>query len=514
MHHVHRCGPGNFLDTGARLALPALHEASISFITEKCLVKGARKPFSLSARNVYTRRMNLLDPLFRSPAIDNLFTDRATLQGMLDFEMALARAEARIGVIPAAAAASIATKCRAELFDTAALAQAAARAGNIAIPLVKHLAALVGNEDKQAAQFVHWGATSQDAIDTGRILQLRQALDLITRDLDSLAQPLCALAQKHRSTLITGRTWMQHALPTTLGVKFAGWLDALVRHRARLTETRKRCIVVQFGGAVGTLAALGTRGPDVASLLAAELGLGLPDLPWHSHRDRIVEIGVVLGLCAGTVGKIARDISSHMQTEIAEFFEPGGPGRGGSSTMPHKRNPVSSAVMLQAAIRVPGLVSSLLTAMLQEDERGLGGWHAEWETLPDLVQLTAGALHHLATVVPNLELDVQRMRQNLDLTQGLIFAEAVSVALGEKIGRAQAHEIVEAACTRARHEKRDLRAILSADPKVGAQISTGDLDRLFDPRNYLGAAEEYVYRVVAASQGKIPAGETNLDAHP
>ncbi len=461
----------------------------------------------MSARSDYTHRMNLLDPLFRSSAVDNLFTDRATLQGMLDFEVALARAEARIGVIPASAAAAIAKKCRAELFDTAALAQAAARAGNIAIPLVKHLTALVAKKDKQAARFVHCGATSQDTIDTGRILQVRQALDLIARDLDSLAQPLGSFAQKHRSTLITGRTWMQHALPTTLGVKIAGWLDAIVRHRARLKETKKRCLVLQFGGAVGTLAALGSRGPDVASLLAADLGLGLPDLPWHSHRDRIAEIGVVLSLCAGTVGKIARDLSLHMQTEIAEIFEPAGEGRGGSSTMPHKRNPVSSAVMLQAAIRVPGLISSLLTAMMQEDERGLGGWHAEWEILPDIVQLTAGALHHLATIAPNLEVDVQRLRKNLDLTHGLIFAEAVSMALGEKIGRPQAHEIVEAACARARKDKRDLRTILSADPKVSVQLSTNDLDRLFDPRNYLGAAEEYVYRVVAASRGKIPAGE-------
>ena len=451
--------------------------------------------------------MNLLDPLFRSAAIGLVFSDRSTLQGMLDFEAALARAEARIGVIPQAAASAISTKCRAELFDTSAVAEAAARAGNLAIPLVKHLTALVAKKDKRAAHFVHWGATSQDAIDTGRILQLRQALVLIGRDLDSLVQPLGALAQKHRATLIAGRTWMQHALPTTLGVKIAGWLDALVRHRARLAETQKRCLVLQFGGAVGTLAALGSRGPDVASLLAAELGLGLPDLPWHGHRDRMVEIGVTLGLCAGTVGKIARDIALHMQTEVGEIFEPAGEGRGGSSTMPHKRNPVSSAVILSAAVRVPGLVSSLLSSMVQEDERGLGGWHAEWETLPDIVQLAGGAIHHLAAIAPNLEIDAQRMRKNLDLTDGLIFAEAVSMALGEKIGRPQAHEVVQAACTRALKEKRDLRAILSADPKIEAQLSRADLDRLFDPRNYLGAAEEYVYRVVTASRGKIPAGE-------
>lgn len=451
--------------------------------------------------------MNLLDPLFRSPAVDAVFSGRSTLQGMLDFEAALARAEARVGVVPQAAATAIASKCRAELFDEAAIGQAAARSGNLAIPLVKHLTALVAKKDKQAAHFVHWGATSQDAIDTGRILQLRSALDLIARDLDSLAQPLGALAQKHRSTLIAGRTWMQQALPTTFGVKLAGWLDTIVRHRWRFAETRTRCFVLQFGGAVGTLAALGARGPDVASTLAAELGLGLPDLPWHSHRDRMVELGLTLSLCAGTAGKIARDISLHMQSEVAEIFEPAGEGRGGSSTMPHKRNPVSSAVMLAAAIRIPGLAGSLLASMIQEDERGLGGWHAEWEILPDIVQLTAGAVHQLATIVPALEIDAQRMRENLDLTEGLIFAEAVTMALGEKIGKPRAHEIVEAACKRALRDKRELRTILSGDAKVNAHLSLADLDRLFDPRNYLGAAEEYVYRVVAASRDKIPAGE-------
>ena len=426
---------------------------------------------------------------------------------MLDFEGALARAEARVGIIPQTAASAITAKCRAELFDCAALSQAGARAGNLAIPLVKHLTALVAEENKSASRFVHWGATSQDVIDTGCVLQLRQGLQLIARDLDGLAQSFAALAQKHRSTLIAGRTWMQQALPTTLGLKVAGWLDALMRHQARLAETQKRCLVVQFGGAVGTLAALGSRGPDVGSFLAAELSLGLPDLPWHSHRDRMAEVGATLGLCAGTIGKIARDLSLHMQTEVAEILEPAEEGRGGSSTLPHKRNPVSSAAMLSAALRVPGLVCSLLTSMIQEEERGLGGWHAEWEVLPDIVRLTAGAVHRLATIAPNLEIDAERMRKNLDLTEGLIFAEAVSMALGEKMGKADAHQLMEAACARALREKRNLRAILSADPKIEAQLSPADLDRLFDPRNYLGAAEEYVYRVVAASRVKIPAGE-------
>lgn len=451
--------------------------------------------------------MHLLDPLFCSPAVDPIFSDRSTLQGMLDFEAALARAEARTGVIPQTAAAAIESQCRSELLDAGALAQAAARSGNLAIPLVKQLTTLVASKDEQASHFVHWGATSQDATDTGRILQLRSALDLVARDLDSLTSPLAALAQKHRSTLLAGRTWMQHALPITLGLKITGWLDALVRDRKRLEETRKRCLVLQFGGAVGTLAALGTRGPEVASVLAAELALGLPDLPWHSHRDRMAEVGLTLALCTGTMGKLARDISLHMQSEVAEIFEPAGEGRGGSSTMPHKRNPVTSAVVLAAAIRVPGLTSSLLTSLLQEDERGLGGWQAEWEILPDIVQLTAGAVHHLAAILPHLEIDVQRMRKNLDVTHGLVFAEAVSMALGQKIGKMQAHEMIEAACKRARREKRELRAILGEDPKVSAHLSPGELDRLFEPGNYLGAAEEFVQRVVAASRGKISAGE-------
>lgn len=447
--------------------------------------------------------MNLLDSLFRWPAVDAVFSDSACVQGMLDFEAALARAESSAGIIPPGAAAAIGANCKGELFDQAGLSRGAARAGNLAIPLVKQLAALVAKKDKEAARFVHWGATSHDAIDTGRILQLRQAFELLTRDLDSLGESLATLAEQHRDTLMAGRTWMQHALPSTLGVKIAGWLDALLRHRERLEETRGRCLVLQFGGAVGTLAALGNRGPEIARLLASELKLELPPLPWHSHRDRMVEVGTTLGMCAGTVGKIARDLSLHMQTEEAEIFEPAEEGRGSSSTLPHKRNPVSCAVMLSAALRVPGLVGSLLGSMMQEDERGLGGWHAEWEVLPEIVQLTAGALHHLAAIAPKLEIDAERMKRNLELTDGLIYAEAVSMALGEKMALEEAHEIVRAACAKALREKRNLRAVLSGDSGIAGHLSSADLDRLFDPRKYLGAAEEYVQRVVAASRSAI-----------
>lgn len=443
--------------------------------------------------------MNLLDPLFRSPAVEKVFTNRATLQSMLDFEAALARAESRAGFIPAPAAPAIEAKCRAELYDMTSLARAAANAGNLAIPLVKQLTILVAQKDKSAARYVHWGATSQDVIDTGRVLQLRQALALISAELDHLAAILGKLAHQNRSTLVAARTWMQQALPTTFGFIVAGWLDAIHRHRTRLAQAQERCLVLQFGGAVGTLAALGARGLEVTTNLAKELQLSSPDVSWHSHRDRFAEIATTLGLCAGTLGKIARDISLHSQTEVAELAEPRADGRGGSSTMPHKRNPVASAVVLSAAARVPSLVATLLTTMVQEEERGLGGWHAEWETLPDVVRLTAGALHHLTIAVSDLRVDPERMRQNLDATRGLVFAEAVTMALAEKMPRAEAHELISNACTRAQTECRDLRSVLAQDDVVKTLLSAPELDRLFAPANYLGVADQLLDRVLAAS---------------
>ena len=444
--------------------------------------------------------MALLDPLFGSAAMGEVFSDAARVQRMLDFEAALARAEARSGVIPAAAAAAIASKCKAELIDTDALATATAASLNPAIPLVKQLTALVAKDDPEAARFVHWGATSQDANDTGLVLQIREALDVLHPDLDSLSLGLEGLAEKHRSTLIAGRTLMQHALPTTFGAKVAGWLDAVTRHHERLVEVRLRAFNFQFGGAVGTLAALRGKGLEVARALARELHLGIPTMPWHTERDRIAEVATTLGLLVGTLGKIARDISLHMQTEIAEIFEPAGEGRGGSSTMPHKRNPVSAAVVLSAATRVPGLVSTMLSAMVQEDERGLGNWHAEWETLPEIFRLTAGALHQMATIVPDLEIDVARMRRNLDATQGLIFAEAVAIAMGRQIGKSSAYELLEVASRQVRESGKHLREVLAQNPVVTEHLTSADLDRLFAPENYLGIAEELVDRVIEASR--------------
>jgi len=444
--------------------------------------------------------MALLDPLFSSAAMDEVFSDAARIQRMLDFEAALVRAEARCGVIPTTAAPVIVAKCKVELINTTALATATAASLNPAIPLVKQLTALVAKNDPEAARFVHWGATSQDANDTGLILQIRHAFDVLEADLVSLCGSLSQLAEKHRSTLIAGRTLMQQALPTTFGVKVAGWLDAMNRHRERFSQTRARVVVLQFGGAVGTLAALREKGLPVAEALGAELHLAIPTMPWHSQRDRVAEAATTLGLCTGTLGKMARDISLHMQTEIAEVFEPAGEGRGGSSTMPHKRNPVSAGVVLSAATRVPGLVSTMLSAMVQEDERGLGDWHAEWETLPEIFRLTAGALHQMATIVPHLEIDAARMRRNLDATHGLIFAEGVTMAMGKYIGKSAAHSLVETASRQASASGKHLREVLAQDRAVTDRLTSAELDLLFAPENYLGAAEELVDRVIDASR--------------
>ncbi|MGH6962329.1 MAG: 3-carboxy-cis,cis-muconate cycloisomerase, partial [Dongiaceae bacterium] len=427
-----------------------------------------------------------------------VFSDRARLQGMLDFEAALARAEASTGLFPAAAGESIARACKADLFAIAALARDTAQAGNPAIPMVKHLTALVAKHDAAAARFVHWGATSQDAIDTGLVLQMRAGLAAIEPDLQRLIAALAALADTHAKTVMIGRTLLQQAVPVTFGLKAAGWLAAIERTRARLAEAGRGAQVLQFGGAAGTLAALGDRGLEVAAALAKELDLVLPEQPWHGHRDRLVDLAAALGLLVGTLGKMARDISHLMQTEVAEAFEPTGQGRGGSSTMPHKRNPIACAVALAAATRVPPLVATLLAAMPQEQERGLGGWHAEWETLPEVFLLASGALHHMADAIAGLTLDTTRMCENIEATRGLVMAEAVTMALAARIGKHEAHRLVESACRHALAEGAHLRDVLAREPAVTAQLTPEALGRLFAPESYLGMAERFVQRVLAA----------------
>ncbi|HEY0704786.1 MAG TPA: 3-carboxy-cis,cis-muconate cycloisomerase [Candidatus Acidoferrales bacterium] len=444
--------------------------------------------------------MKLLDPLFTTDRTRQIFSDASPLQRMLDFEAALARALEEAGVAPKGSADSVASQCRAELYALDRIATAAAQAGNLAIPLVKELTSLVAKSDEAAAGFVHLGATSQDVIDTGLVLQLRDALDDTESSLRQLSSLLEALATEHKGTLLAGRTWLQQAAPITLGLKFAGWLDAIERHRERLAQTRARVEVLQFGGAVGTLAALGADGSRVAEALARELKLALPEISWHGQRDRFAELATTYGLLAGTLGKIARDISLMAQTEIAELSEPSAAGRGGSSTLPQKRNPVGCSVVLSAAIRVPALVSTMLSAMVQEHERGLGGWQAEWETLPEICMLTGGALAHLTQVISGLEVDEEAMARNLGATKGLSMAEAVSTALAKKIGKLRAHQIVEQAAHTSMDSAKSFRDVLAADGEISRHLSMADIDRLLDPGQYIGEAATLIDRVVSASK--------------
>ncbi|KIV75417.1 3-carboxy-cis,cis-muconate cycloisomerase [Pseudomonas sp. FeS53a] len=439
----------------------------------------------------------LFDAYFTAPAMRAIFCDQGRVQGMLDFEAALARAEARVGLIPREAVAPIEAACRADFYDFSALAQAIATAGNSAIPLVKALGKRIAAASPEAERYVHLGATSQDAMDSGLVLQLRAAIGLIEADLAALGDALAEQAERHADTPLAGRTWLQQATPVTLGMKLAGLLGAVTRHRQRLAELKPRLLCLQFGGASGSLAALGEQAWPVAEALAVELSLNLPDQPWHTQRDRLVEFASLLGLVAGTLGKLGRDLSLLMQTEAGELFEPAAPGKGGSSTMPHKRNPVSAAVLIGAATRAPGLVATLFAAMPQEHERSLGLWHAEWESLPELCCLVSGALQHALLLVPGLEVDAARMRRNLDLTQGLVLAEAVSIALAQRIGRDAAHNRVEQCCRQAVKEGAHLRAVLGACAEVTAELSAAELDRLLDPAHYLGQARRWVDRALA-----------------
>ena len=445
----------------------------------------------------------LFDCYFTQEGMREVFSDRGRVQGMLDFEAALARAEASIGAIPAEVVNDIVAACDASLYDFDALAVAIGNAGNSAIPLVKALGKQIATRNEKAERYVHMGATSQDAMDSGLVVQLRSAISLLEKDLASLADALAQQAQRHAGVPMPGRTWLQQATPITLGAKIAGWLGAITRHRQRLKELKPRVLCLQFGGASGSLAALGEMAFPIAEALARELKVTLPDQPWHTQRDRLVEFASWLGLVAGGLGKIGRDISLMMQTEAGEVFEPAAAGKGGSSTMPHKRNPVGAAVMIGAATRAPGLVATMFSAMPQEHERSLGLWHAEWETLPELCCLVSGSLQQALAVVPGLEVDAGRMAQNLDLTHGLVLAEAVSIALAQRIGRDAAHHLIEQCCRRAVEQGKHLREVLGDAPEVTAQLSAQALDNLLNPAQYLGQSKRWVKRAVAEHQAFI-----------
>lgn len=438
----------------------------------------------------------LHDDFFASKAMREVFSDRAKVQAMLDFEAALARAEADTGVIPPEAALAIVAQCRSKRFDLERLAQEAAVAGNAAVPLIYGLTDLVARNDPAAARFVHFGAASQDAVDTALVLQLGRALDIFDSELGALSDALAELVRRHPRTVMLGRTLLQSNLPVTFGLKAAGWLSAIVRCRARLRELRPRTLVLQLGGPAGTLAPLGAHGLDVATRLAQALNLPMPDLPWHASRDRIVELGAALGLVVGSLGKMARDLSLMSQPEVGEVFERHVPGRAGFS-IPRKQNSVNAAAILAVSARIPGLVATLFAAMPQEHERGLGGWQAEWESLPEICLLTSGALMHAVQVVQKLELDPERMRANLDATGGVLLAEPVALALSRYLGAPGAYALVERACRQATETKATLRDVLEDEREVTDHFSVAELEELCDPTTHLGMAEALAERALA-----------------
>ena len=450
----------------------------------------------------------MYDRLLRSSATNTIFSETRQLQSMLAFEAALAQVEAELGLIPAAAAGPICECCVAETFDHVALMEGAARSGNLAIPMVKQLTQAVERVSPEAALYVHWGATSQDAIDTGLMLQLRDLLEVCDQQLALLCARLAELAATHRDSVMAGRTWLQHAVPVTFGLKAAGWLEAMLRHRERLEQMRPRVLLLQFGGAAGTLASLGARGREVSVALAGLLGLRLPELPWHANRDPVVEVATFLGLLMGTTGKIARDLALLGQTEIGEVAEGYEPGRGGSSTMPHKRNPVLAAAILSSAIRMPSLVATMLSAMDQEHERGLGGWHAEWETLPEICTLTMGAVESLEKMLVNLQVFPDAMRHNLEQTRGLLLAEALSMALAERLGKAKAHALVEQIVRKTIETHDSLQAVAAADPRVLEHLGRERLDQVFRVDEYLGSKQTMIDGVLERYAGSRVRVET------
>lgn len=442
--------------------------------------------------------------LFYQPDVTAIFSDQALLKYMIQTEVALAKAQAQVNVIPSSAAniiEEVGQNAVAQI-DIDALATAAGLAGNIAIPLVKQFTALVKQQDEDASRYVHWGATSQDIIDTATILQCRDALTLIEKQLQQAYQISLKQAQQYRHQVMIGRTWLQQALPITLGHKFARWAAALKRDLDRLQAMKIHVFTAQLGGAVGSLASLQDQGSAVVEAFSAQLNLTVPECTWHGERDRMVELASVLALIVGNVGKMAKDWSLLMQTEIAEVFEPMAAGRGGSSTMPHKRNPVAAASILAAANRVPALMASVYQSMVQEHERALGAWHAEWLAIPEIFQLCAGALERSCDVLEHMQVNAEAMRCNLECTQGLIMAEAVMMALAPKLGRMNAHHLVEQACQQAVAQQQHLKIILSAMDEVNTHFNDQALDDLFNPASYLGNIQAQIDAVLHAAKGE------------
>jgi len=444
----------------------------------------------------------LTGALFADPEMAEILSDLRWLEAMLDFEAALARAEAEVGVIPREAAEVIASCCETEFYDIAEIGRRTTLAGNPAIPLVAMLTEKVREKDAGAAEFVHYGATSQDMIDAGLGCILSDGCDVLRKRISAAVNALRVLANAHRGSVMIGRTLLQHALPISFGLKCARWLQGLAVCEHELG--RYAYPMLQFGGAVGTLSALGEKAIAVEQTLATEVQIPLRRHrlysyfvteagAWHTERSHQHFMASHTACVSTTLGKIARDIALLMQTEVAEVFEPAAPGKGGSSTLPHKRNPVQTTAIIAIATRTPGLVATMLAAGLQEHERGVGGWHAEWDTMRELLLLTGAAALQMQTLLEGLEVDTERMRANLELTNGLIMAERLTFALAPSLGKAKAKAFMETACKQAVAEKRHLREMLRDAPEAAGL----DLDALFDPATYLGASDVFIDRILA-----------------
>ncbi len=378
------------------------------------------------------------------------------------------------------------------------MAAATLRAGTPGIPLAKALTEHVRATNEDAARYVHWGATSQDVADTALVLLLKRAQPILSGDLSRLARALKKLSQAHKQTVMLGRTLMQPAPPVTFGLKAAGWATSVRRGQHHLDAAFADALVVQFGGASGTLASLGKKGAEVARVLASELKLACPEAPWHTQRERLATLMCACGVLTGSLGKMARDISLLMQGEVAEAAEPGGEGRGGSSTMPHKHNPIGCSLTLAAAHRVPGLVASFLSGMVQEHERGVGGWQAEWPTVAAVIQATGLAASSMAEVAEGLKVDAAKMRSNIEATHGAIFAERATMLLGSKLGRDVAHKILQDATKKSAKQKRRLSEVLAEIPEVTSHLDRSTLRSLETPEEYLGSAEAFRKALLSA----------------
>jgi 3-carboxy-cis,cis-muconate cycloisomerase len=429
---------------------------------------------------------------FGTARMREIFEDRALVSRYVDAEVALARAQARCGVIPAEAADEIAARSKIDALDFDLLRRETETVGYPILPLVHQLARLCG----ESGRYVHWGATTQDIMDTAVVLQVRDALGVIEADLTELRSILAGLAQRYRSTPMAGRTHLQQALPVTFGYKVAVWLSMFDRHAERLQQLQPRVLVGEFGGAAGTLASLGDRGLEVQRALMEELDLGIPVATWHVARDGLAEAVNFLGLLTGSLGKVAYDVMLMAATEFAEVYEPFAKDRGASSTMPQKRNPVSSELICAAAKAVRQHAGLMLDAMVQDFERATGPWQAEWIALPESFILTAGALHQAKFMLDGLIVDEDRMRSNLNMSDGLIVAEAVMMGLAPYMGRQDAHDVVYAACRTVNEQGGTLASVLRSMPEVSSRLDQTLIEQLTNPTNYLGMAPQMVDRVL------------------